>query len=187
METVFSLWLPIILSAVAVFILSSIIHMVLGYHNSDFSKVPSEDQIMDDLRKYNLPEGNYMIPYCADNKERNSEEFKNKMKNGPVAIMTVFPKGEIGMGKQLGLWFLFCIIVSVFAAYVTGNALQPGDSYLSVFRFAGTTAFVGYGLALMQESIWFNKKWSTTFKSLFDALLFALFTAGIFGWLWPSA
>ena len=62
MVSIVSLWLPILISAVVVFIISSILHMVFTYHNSDFKKIPSEDQVMDDLRKYNIPPGDYMIP-----------------------------------------------------------------------------------------------------------------------------
>ena len=186
MVPIVSLWLPILLSAVAVFIISSIIHMFLGYHNTDFSKLPSEGQVMDDLRKVNIPPGDYVMPYASGNKERNTQEFKDKMNKGPVAFITMFPTGPITMGKSLILWFIYCVIVGIFAAYIAGRALPTGADYLSVFRFAGCTAFVGYGLALMQNSIWYNRKWSVTIKSMFDALIYALFTAGIFGWLWPS-
>jgi len=65
-------------------------------------------------------------------------------------------------------------------------ALGPGEDYLAVFRFTGATAFVGYTLALWQNSIWFKRKWSTNLKNTFDGLIYALFTAGTFGWLWPS-
>lgn len=185
MVPIVSLWLPILLSAVAVFIISSLIHMFLGYHNTDFKKLPSEDQVMDDLRKSNTPPGNYMTPYSSSSKERNTQEFKNKMNKGPVAFITMFPSGRITMGKSLALWFIYCVIVGIFAAYISGRALEPGADYLSVFRFAGCTAFVGYSLALLQNSIWYNKNWAATFKSMFDGLIYAFFTAGIFGWLWP--
>jgi len=72
------------------------------------------------------------------------------------------------------------------AAYIAGRALEPGAHYLSVFRFAGATAFFGYAFALMQQSIWYKRAWGTTFKSTFDGLIYALLTAGTFGWLWPS-
>lgn len=187
MVSVISLWLPIILSAVTVFIVSSIIHMFLKYHNSDYKKISDEDKIMDDLRKANIPAGDYMFPYCADDKERNSPEFKDKMAKGPSGVMTLFPSGQMNMGSLLGQWFVYCLIVSVFAAYIAGRALEPGAHYLSVFRFAGATAFVGYSLALLQNSIWYKKSWGTTLKTMFDGLIYALFTAGVFGWLWPGA
>lgn len=185
MVSITSLLLPILLSAAAVFIISSIIHMFLGYHNSDFKTLPSEDPVMDDLRKHNIPPGDYMVPYSASSKERQSQEFKDKMNKGPVAIMTMFPPGQMGMTSSLIMWFLYAVIVGIFAAYVAGRAVPPGTDYLSVFRFAGATAFAGYSLALMQQSIWFKKKWSATIKSMFDGLIYALITAGIFGWLWP--
>ena len=141
MVSVVSLWLPILLSAVVVFFLSAFFHMALKYHNSDYIGLPDENKVLDDLRKAKIPPGDYMFPYCADNKERNSQEFKDKMSKGPTGVMTMFPAGTNFMGSSLAQWFLFCIIVSIFAAYVAGRALEPGAHYLSVFRFAGVTAF----------------------------------------------
>jgi hypothetical protein len=83
------------------------------------------------------------------------------------------------------LWFLYGIAVSVCAAYIAGRALPSGASYLQVFRFAGTTAFIGYSLALWQMSIWYRRSWVTTFKATVDGLIYGLLTAGTFGWLWP--
>lgn len=187
MVSIVSLWLPIILSSVVVFILSSVIHMFLKYHNSDYRKLPGEDKVMDDLRKAGIPAGDYMFPYCTNSNERNSPEFKDKMSKGPSGVLTLFPSGPISMGSLLAQWFVYCLIVGIFAAYIAGRALPAGADYLSVFRFAGATAFVGYSLALMQSSIWYKKSWSTTLKSMFDGLIYAVFTGGIFGWLWPAA
>jgi len=114
-----------------------------------------------------------------------SPEFIEKMKNGPVALMTVLENAPPKMGGQLFLWFVFSIIVGIFAAYIAGHALPAGSHYLAVFRFAGCTAFAGYSLAFIPNSIWYKRSWSSTFKSMFDGLVYALFTGGIFGWLWP--
>ncbi|NWF89663.1 MAG: hypothetical protein HXY50_09400 [Ignavibacteriaceae bacterium] len=187
MVPVISLWLPILLSAVVVFLLSSVLHMLLKYHISDYNKLPDEDKVIDDLRKANIPPGDYMFPYTSDSKERNSKEFQDKIKAGPSGVFTLFPPGSNFMGSSLAQWFVYCLIVGVFAAYIAGRALGPGAHYLAIFRFAGATAFAGYSLALLQNSIWFKKSWSATLKSMFDGLLYALFTAGVFGWLWPSA
>jgi hypothetical protein len=184
MVSIFTLWLPIVLSAAAVFIISTIIHTVLNYHNRDFGKIESEAELMNDLRKLNIPPGDYMVPCPSSNKERNSQEFKDKVKKGPVASITIYSL-PINMGPSLVSWFFYCIVVGIFAAYIAGRALGPGAEYLSAFRFAGCTAFIGYGLALLQNSIWFNRKWSATFKSMFDGLIYGLVTGGIFGWLWP--
>ncbi|GAB4289848.1 MAG: hypothetical protein Kow0098_07970 [Ignavibacteriaceae bacterium] len=187
MVSIFELWLPILLSAAGVFIASSIIHMMLQYHKNDNKQLPNEDQIRNDLNKYNIPPGDYVVPYARDNKERQTPEFTEKMKQGPVIFMTVFPKGEIKMGKSFFLWFLYCIVIGIFAAYISGRALGPDAHYLAVFRFAGATAFVGYSLALWQDIIWYNRNVSAVIKSTIDGLIYALITAGFFGWLWPSA
>ena len=127
-----------------------------------------------------------MFPYATESKERKSPEFKEKMNNGPVGILTVFPSGSINMGSNLVMWFLYCIVVSIFAAYISGHALIPGAVSRAIFRFTGAAAFIGYSLALVQDSIWFRKSWATTFKSIFDGIIYALVTAVIFVWLWPA-
>jgi|SRR6516164_9797574 len=78
-----------------------------------------------------------------------------------------------------------CVVIGVFAAYVAGRALPPGTDYLQVFRFVGATAFIGYSVALWQMSIWNRRAWLTTIKATVDGLIYALLTAGTFGWLWP--
>ena len=182
-----SLWAPILISAVLVFVASSVIHMFLNYHGRDFSQVPDEDRMMEALRSFDVPAGDYVIPYAGGDPDvMKSEQFREKARQGPVVFMTVLPKGDpFNMGPQLAQWFLFCLVVSVFAAYITGRALPAGSDYLNVFRFAGCTAFIGYALAHFPRSIWFKQRWSTTLKSVFDGLIYGLLTAGAFGWLWP--
>ena len=179
------LWEPILLSAVIVFVASSIIHMFLPWHRSDYAKVPEEDKFRDAVRPLAIPPGDYMVPRPADMKDMGSPEFKEKMKQGPVVIMTVIPNGIWGMGKSLVLWFLYSVVVNVFAAYVAGRALPVGAPYLRAFRFVGTTAFIGYSFALWQFWIWYHRSLQTTIKSTIDGLVYALLTAGTFGWLWP--
>ena len=185
MISLMSLWLPILLASVLVFILSSILHMVFSYHESDFKGLPQEKEVMDALRPFNLEEGEYVMPKTNSPKERNTDEYKEKANTGPMGFLTIYPAGPPAMGKNLMLWFIYSLVVSFFAAYVASVALTEDAHYLSVFRFVGTTAFMGYSLALMQNSIWYKRAWSVTFKSMFDGLIYALFTAGVFGWLWP--
>lgn len=185
MVPVLSLWLPILVSAVIVFVASSIIHMVLPFHRSDYRKLSSEDEAMEALRKFRIPPGDYLVPCAGSPKEMNAPAFVEKVTKGPVAVMTVMPSGRPSMGPRLAQWFIYCVVVSIFAAYIAGRALQPGAHYLSVFRFAGCTAFVGYALALWQNTIWFRRNWVVTLKSTIDGLIYGLLTAGTFGWLWP--
>jgi hypothetical protein len=185
MTGIVALWIPILLSAVAVFILSSLIHMLLPWHKSDYPKMPNEDAFRDAVRPLGLAPGDYVVPRPSSTDEMRSPAFLEKMKQGPVVMMTVIPSGPPSMGRSLTLWFLYSVVIGVFAAYVAGRALAPGASYLEVFRFAGVAAFLGYAGALWQMSIWYHRSWLTTFKSTVDGLIYACVTAGFFGWLWP--
>ena len=186
MVPLMSLWLPILVAAVLVFIASSIIHMLLPYHRSDYGTVPAEDDVMDALRKAGVTPGDYVIPCPGGAQGMKDPQFVEKWTKGPVAFMTVLPSGAPSMAKNLVQWFVYSIVVGVVAGYIAGRALGPGADYLAVFRFAGTTAFVGYSLALWQNSIWYHRAWRTTIKSTFDGLVYGSLTAGTFGWLWPS-
>ncbi len=179
------LWLPILVSAVFMFLASSVIHMAPLWHKSDYPAVPNQDKVQEALRPFNIPTGEYMLPRAECQGKMKELAFLEKLNKGPVMIMTVLPNGQFTMGGPLALWFIYGIVVSVFSAYVAGRALPAGADYLSVFRFAGTTAFVGYALALWQMSIWYKRAWSATIKATFDGLIYALLTAGVFGWLWP--
>lgn len=179
------LWLPILVSAVFVFLASSVIHMLSPWHKSDYPKLPDEDKVMAALRPFALPPGDYMVPRPASRKDVGSPEFAEKLKNGPVMVVTVMPNGPFSMGRNLALWFVYCLVVGVFAAYIAGRALPVGEPYLHVYRFAGATAFIGYSLALWQMSIWYRRSWTTTIKATVDGLIYGLLTGGVFGWLWP--
>jgi hypothetical protein len=180
-----SLWVPVLVSAVFVFVASSVIHMALPYHRNDFGQVPSEDGVMDALRRFTIPPGDYFMPRATSPADMKTPEYKAKVEKGPLVVMTVMGRGDYGMGKRLVQWFLFCAAVGVFAGYVAGRALGPGTAYRTVFRFVGTVAFACYAVGLWQNSIWYARKWSTTVKSTIDGLIYALLTAGTFGWLWP--
>ncbi len=182
-----TLWMSILMAAFLVFMASSVIHMFLPYHKTDYKKVPDEDGFMGALEGMDLPAGDFVVPHAGGDMEvMKSEAFKEKARRGPVMFMTVLPKGDpFAMGAQMAQWFAYCVVVSIFAAYMASRAVPPGGDYLEVFRFAGTAAFAAYGLALPQKSIWFKTSWSTTAKSMFDALIYGLLTGGVFGWLWP--
>ncbi len=185
MVSVASLWLPVLLSAAIVFVVSSVIHMVLTYHKADAGPLPDEDGAASALRPLDIPPGDYVIPYAADSKAMGSAEYIEKMKNGPVAFLTVMPNGSPGMGKSLGLWFGYSVVVGALAGYVAGLALGPGAEYGTVFRIVSTVAFAGYSLAILQNTIWWHRSWGYTLKTMFDGLIYALLTGGAFGWLWP--
>ena len=180
-----TLWLPILISAVIVFIASSAIHMASPWHKDDYPKAPSEDKIIDALRPLAIPPGDYMIPRPSSRQEMQTPEFTDKISKGPVMVVTVMPNGQTGIGRNLALWFIYVVIVSIFAAYIASRALPSGTAYLRVFQLAGATAFIGYSVALWQMSIWYRRSWATTIKATVDGLIYGMLTAGVFGWLWP--
>jgi hypothetical protein len=180
-----SLWLPIVLSAVLVFLVSSILHMVLPLHRSDFGKMPQEAEIMAAMRKAGVPAGEYVMPHCGKPADMKTPEYKEKLNAGPVGFISILPAGGFNMGSSLAQWFVYSLVIGVFTAYLAGRTLAPGADYLAVFRIAGTVAFMGYPVALWQNSIWSKRPWSTTLKFTFDGLVYGLFTGGVFGWLWP--
>lgn len=186
MITISSLWLPILLSAVIVFIASWIIHMVLGYHNNDFGRLPAEDQVRDALRPLAIPPGEYVVPYAGSARAMGDPAFLERLRQGPVAFITALPNEAPRMGKNLLLWFVYCLLVGIIAAYLASRTLAPEADYLPVFRVVGCSAFLGYAVALWQNAIWYHRAWSTTVKQTVDGLIYALLTAGTFGWLWPT-
>jgi len=181
-----ALWLPILISAVDVFLASFVMHMVLPYHKSDYRPLPDEDRVTGAMRSAGVTRGPaYFFPYSSF-EEIKSGPMVEKFRRGPVGFLTLLPSGPPAMGKNLMQWFLFCVAISVFAAYLGRHTLTPGTAYLQVFRVIGTVAFLGYGAAHAQESIWGGRSWIVTFKHIFDSLIYAGLTAGTFGWLWPK-
>jgi len=178
-----ALWLPIVLSAVLVFIVSSIIHMLSPWHKNDYPLLPNQDQIQDALRPLNIPPGDYFIPRPASRADLKSAAHAEKLRRGPIVVFTVI--AGFSIGKNMLSWLVYLLVVGVLAAYVAGRALGPGAAYLAVFRFAGVTAFIAYTLALWQMTIWYARSWKTSCKATVDGLIYALLTAGMFGWLWP--
>ncbi len=186
MITLPALWLPIVVSTVLVWMASALVWMALPHHKSDFRGVPDEGELLSGLRKRGLSPGQYWFPYYPDQKSMKTPEAKQKLEDGPVGLLTIWPSGMPKMGKSIGLSAIFYLVVSSFTAYVAGRTLLPGTEYLHVFRVTGTVAFVAYAAALVPDAIWFGRPWSNTWKMVADGALYGLLTAGVFGWLWPE-
>jgi hypothetical protein len=186
MTDLLALWLPIVLSAVAVFVASSIIHMALMFwHQTDYPKIPNEDAVMDALRPLATPPGDYMVPRCQNMKEMGTPEFQDKLKKGPVMILTVMPNGMFDMRRSLSLWFLYCLAISILTGYAAGIVFPAKADHSMVFRLTSVVAFMGYAAALWQMTVWYRRAVITTFKATVDGLIYALVTAALFAWLWP--
>ncbi len=185
MVSLAQLWLPILLSAVIVFVASSVIHMVTRWHESDYTRVPDEERFRAAVGPLALAPGDYLVPRPATRAEIRDPAFLEKVNRGPNVVMTVMPNGPFTMGAQLGAWFIYSIVLALFAAYLASRTLTRGTEYLEVFRVTGTVAFIGYAGGLWQMSIWYKRRWSTTVRSTVDALIYGLLVGGVFGWLWP--
>lgn len=179
-----SLWGPILVSAVLVFVASSISQAVL--HGADFRKLPEETEVMDALRRAGVARGDYLFPRPADRKELASAAFREKYRKGPVGLLTVLPGGDPPIARTFLLWFLYCVGVSAFAGFLASRALPAGSGRRAVFVLVAVAAFGGHVLALWPASIWFGKAWSTALKYSLDGLVYGILTGGAFAMLWPK-
>jgi hypothetical protein len=184
MVSLTALWLAILVSAVLVFIASSVMHMVLPYHRGDYKQIPDEDKVLASLRTAGLKRGVYSFPFCT-HKDMKSPAIVEKQKQGPIGMITVFPTGPINMSKFLGMWFVFCLIVSFFAAYLAGHTIMPGVHQRAVLGVTGIAAFLAYGIGQLTNGIWAGQPWGITLKHVFDGLVYSVLTAVTFVWLWP--
>jgi hypothetical protein len=186
MNAFVSLWLPILLSAVVVFVISSLVHMVFKWHAADYSAFVNEDAVRAAIRAGNPAPGRYVLPHCKDMKDMAGDAMKRKYAEGPVGHFTLGPAGQPNMGKYLGQWFLLCVLVSAVAAFLASRlvSLEAAQAARAA-KLAGIVSFVGYGFGTLQESIWMMRPWPASAKYLLDALLYAVGTGLVFYWLWP--
>jgi hypothetical protein len=181
-----SLWIPVVVATVAVFVISAVLHMVLTYHRADYKKLPNEDAVRDALGKGSLPPGLYQLPYCATSKEMQDPVRQAKFVQGPVAVVAVIANGAPAMGKHLGQWFVFTFVVSFVAAYVARHTLHAGAGVGPLAMcVTGVVAFAAYGLGNVLDAIWKGQPWSNTIRALVDGAVYAAVTGTTFCLLWP--
>jgi hypothetical protein len=183
--TLSMLWAPILLASGLVFVASSLLWTVLQFHRDDFRALPDEEAVADALRRQAVGPGQYVIPYVADRKRMQDPDFVKRMEQGPVGFLTLAKPGPARMGKNLTLWLLYVLGVSVFVAYLASRTLPAGSEYLEVFRVVGTTAILAYSAGVLPGAIWFARPWRSVWKEALDGVIYGLLTAGTFGWLWP--
>jgi hypothetical protein len=186
MVPITSLVLPVVLSAVAVFLVSSVLHMALPWHHKDWKRVPDEADLQEALRKSGMPPGDYMIPYPPAGGSMRDPTFKERLKAGPIATLTLRAGGMPNMGAYLGKWFLHLLVVSALCAFNAIHAVGPGGETHRVFHFIALPAFLAYSIALWQDQIWYGKSTGTVVRNTLDGLIYALVTAGVFVCLWPK-
>ncbi len=183
-----SLWLPILVSSVVVFFASYLAWMVLPHHRHDWETIPDEEGLMKAMRDAGVKQGQYAFPNCGgDPKAMKDPEYIAKMEKGPVGMMLIGPDGPPRMGPTLSQYFAYTLVIGIFVAYLTTRAVPAGADFLSVFRFAGMSAFLAYGMALLPSAMFKGQTWSSVIKEVLDSLGYGLVTAVVFGLFWPGA
>jgi hypothetical protein len=186
MEFIVALWLPILVSAVAVFVVSSIFHMAIPLHKGDTLGLSNEEEVGAAMRAGGVAPGEYVVPFCSDMKEMGTDEFKAKLDRGPVLFMTVLPNGPLKFGQSLVQWFFYSLLLAVLVAYV-GHITLEGADKVTVFRVLGTVAVLPYGISHLHEFIWRGRSMKIAGKFVLEGVVFGLVTGAVFAWFWPAA
>ena len=180
------LWLPILISAVVVFIASAVGWMLVGHHNADIKKLPNEAAFLDFVRSQNIPPGTYMWPGCGGSEEMKSPEFLARFAAGPWGSINVAGR-QPSFARNLVLTFLFYLVVGVFVGYITTLARPYGAPFLAVFRVAGAVAVLAYCAGSIPNALFFSKPGRFMLTDFIDGVAFGLLTGLVFAWLWPAA
>jgi hypothetical protein len=178
------LWLPILLSAIGVFIASSLIHMVLRWHNGDYRKLPNEDEVRMAILNGHPTPGQYMLPHCVA-KTMGESDIKRKFAEGPIGILALKAAGAPKMGPMLLQWFIYVLLLGAVVGYLGSRTLGPDAAFVNVFRLVATVSFLAFVCGSIQNGIWMGKQWRSVALDAVDALIYGVVSGAIFGWLWP--
>lgn len=184
MVTLVNLWLPILVSAVFVFIAANILWMALPFwHHKDYAMLAPEqsDGVVANIK--NAASGQYMVP--SVNWGKLTKEQQAAVQSGPGGLLIVRNPMNFSLGSMLVRFFLYNVVVITVVAYVASLALEHGAKYPQVFRVAGSAGILGYAFHTVSDSIWYGRPWSATTKFIIDGIIYGLLIGGTFGWLWP--
>jgi hypothetical protein len=184
MELLLPLWLPILLSAAAVWIVSTIFGMPFLHHKNDFIGLPDEDAFMDSLRKSGIKPGNYLFPDFRSPAAMKSEKVSKALEQGPVGHLSVW-QPPLTMGGKLVATFIVYLVVSILIAYLASVALPKTAEFAKVFQIVGTAGILAYSFSFIPSAIWFGAYKRTIVASIIDGIVCGLITGAIFAWRWP--
>jgi hypothetical protein len=185
--SVTEVWLAILLAGILCWVASALIHMLIKYHNADYTELENEQAVSSALAEKSPRPALYTLPYCSDMKAMGEEAMQKKFTQGPVAMITVMPNGMPPMGKLLIQQILFFIVGSFLIGYLATISIGANADYMMVFRQVFIASFLTYGWAQIPYSIWMGQPWSNCLRYLIDALIYAVVTACTFALLWPNA
>ena len=200
MDFLLSLWLPILLSAAAVWIVSTIFGMPFLHHKNDWIGLPpappaphggSEDAFMDFIRTSGIKPGNYLFPDFRTREAMESEKVGKALKEGPVGHLSVW-QPPLSMGGKLAATFIVYLVVSTLIAYLASVTLPPplktagGEGgFAKVFQVVGTAGILAYSFSFIPSAIWFGAYKRAIVMSIIDGIVFGAITGAIFAWRWP--
>lgn len=184
MDFLAALWIPILASAVAVWIASAVIWMALPHHRKDMRKLPDEDAFMAQVRAAGISPGAYAFPYCPSHADGQKPEFKKKWEEGPTGYLSVW--GKMSMGRNMILTFLVYLVTGTLIAYLGWAGLPHEDAgFGRVMQVTGTAGVLAYCIAFIPNGIWFQMPGRAMLMNLIDGVAYGLITGAIFGVLWP--
>jgi hypothetical protein len=189
MELLLPLWLPILLSAAAVWIVSMIVGMALPHHKQDWIGLPNspgggEDSFMDYLRRSGIKPGNYLFPDFRTREAMKSEKVEKALKEGPVGHLSVW-KTPLTMGDKMVATFIVYLVASTLIAYLTRIALPGAAPFAKVFQVAATAGILAYCFSFIPSALWWGSYKRTIVANVIDGILYAAITGAIFAWRWP--
>lgn len=186
MDLILSLWLPTLLSAAAVWFVSTIFGMPFLHHRNDWVGLPPahEDAFLEYLRRSGIRPGNYLFPDFRTREAMESEKVKVSLERGPVGHLSLW-RPPLTMGGKLAGTFLVHLVVSTLIAYLAAVTLSRPAGFARVFQVVGTAGVLAYAFSFIPSALWFGAYKRTIALGLLDGIVFGLITGAIFAWRWP--
>jgi hypothetical protein len=184
MELLIPLWLPILLSAIAIWVISVIASMALPHHKRDFIDLPGEDGFMDYIRTSGIKPGNYLFPDFRGREAMKSEKVEKALKEGPVGHLSVW-RTPLTMGGKMAATFIVYLVVSTLIVYLTRVAIPGAAPFAKVFQVAATAGILAYCFSFIPNAVWFGSYKRTIVATFIDGIVYGLITGAIFAWRWP--
>jgi mannitol-specific phosphotransferase system IIBC component len=176
----FALWLPILVSAVVLFIASSIAWTVLTHHFHDHNKLPNEEEFMAQVRSMELPNATYIFPLYLSHKDAQNPDNVKRYNDGPRGVIMLWDVPNIG--RNLGLTFLYFFIIATVTAYIGWASMGPGVGFLKAFQVIGAIGVLVFASSGQLNAIWFPRR---TLNDFLDGVVFGVLMGLVFGLLWP--
>lgn len=182
MELLLALWLPVVVSTVALFFASFVAWVVLPHHKPDFRKWPDEEGLLAFVRESGAEPGQYLFPMMPNGSA--DPDVARHYAEGPWGMLTLWPSPP-SMPANLVKTVAFFLVVNVLIGYVAVQALPPGAGFADVFRLVSPVAILAYAAGSVLNEIWFTKPLRAKLMDGIDGVAYGLINGLIFAWLWP--